>query len=165
MGAVLIAASTASAGVTDFVAKPTTKAPARPEWRTINLPAGRELTFAEPVPGRSGLTFACVPGQSKIEIRAPLIETSSLSALRLVSGGYVRVYFSRPADDQDREGQLVVRASAKDELIEAFRTSGRIMSGRVAMVAQTQAEKAAIKNFFAGCALTARAGLESQAAP
>jgi hypothetical protein len=151
----------AQAGVTGLDTKPLTtiKPPERPQWRAINLPAGRELAFASTTPGRTGLTFSCKPGDAHIEIRAPMGETATTPAVRLVAGGFVRVYFARPEVEDGREGMVVTRASAKDELLQSFRTSGRIMSGRVAMVAQTPAEKDAIKAFFAGCAGESQAGL------
>jgi hypothetical protein len=160
-------AASAYAGVTGLDTKPVTSMarPERPQWRAINLPAGRELTFASTTPGRTGLTFACRSGDPRIEIRAPMANTATTPAVRLVSGGFVRVYFSRPEFEDGREGIVVARASAKDELIDSFRHSGRIMSGRVAMVAQSVAEKEAIKGFFAGCAGQSQAGLSEQGSP
>jgi len=157
----LALAAPAQGGVGGVDTKPlmTAAKPARPQWRVLSLQGGRELIFSNEAPGRSGLTFACKPGDARFQIRALIGETATTPAIRLSAGGFVRVYFSRPDDVDGREGVVVARASAKDELLESFRITGRIRSGGTPMIAQSAAEKEAIKAFFAACAGQSRAGL------
>ena len=90
----------------------------------------------------------------RIEIRAPSPpgETSS-TAIRLVSGGIVRVFFAKQAFTQaDSENVIVARAPASDEMLKMFRKTGRLVAGRTLLFARTPGEKSAIEDFFAGCA-------------
>lgn len=162
LAAVVLAGPSALAGVTGVDTKPlaaAAKAPARPQWRMLSLPGGRELTFSDEAPGRLSLAFVCKPGEPRLQIRAPLGDTATAPAVRLSTGGFVRVYFARPEYLEGREGLVVATASPQDELLKSFKTTGRIMSGRTAMAAQTPAEKEAIKAFFTACTSESRAGL------
>ena len=124
-----------------------------PSWRGFKRDSTRELAFSPEGPGRSTLSLTCAEHASAIEIRAPALPGANASAaIRLTSGGYVRVFFAKQAGDASGDGLVVARASANDEMLQAFRKSGRIMSGRTALVARTPAEKSAIEDFFAGCA-------------
>lgn len=143
----------AQAAVSELPLRPSIMpAPKPPSWRGFKREGERELAFSPEGPGRSALTLSCMDGGAAIEIRAPMTPGTSSAAIRLSSGGFVRVFFPKQAEDPTGEGLVTARASAKDEMLQAFRKSGRIMSGRTALIAQTPAEKSAIEDFFAGCA-------------
>jgi hypothetical protein len=124
-------------------------------WRGFKTDGGGlELSFSPEGPGQSALSMSCKQGDMRIEIRAPTPpgETSS-TAIRLVSGGIVRVFFAKQAFAQtDSENMIVARAPTNDEMLKMFRKTGRLVAGRALLFARTPGEKSAIEDFFAGCA-------------
>lgn len=122
-------------------------------WRGFKTDGGGlELSFSPEGPGPSALSMSCKMGDMRIEIRAPTPpgETSS-AAIRLISGGIVRVFFAKPSFDQEIENVVVARAPTNDEMLKMFRKTGRIVAGRTMLFARTPGEKSAIEDFFAGC--------------
>lgn len=89
----------------------------------------------------------------RIEIRVPTTPgASSSAAIRLTSGGFVRVFFAKQAPEEGADGMVVARAPTNDEMLQMFRKTGRIVAGRTSLFARTPGEKSAIEDFFAGCA-------------
>lgn len=123
-------------------------------WRGFKMDnGGRELTFSPDGAGPNSLALVCRHGDMGIEIRAPIAAGSSTTgAIRLTSGGIVRVFFARQAGDGAAEGMVVARAPASDEMLQMFRKTGRIVVGRTSLFARTPGEKSAIEDFFTGCA-------------
>jgi hypothetical protein len=122
-------------------------------WRGFKTDGGRELAFSPEGPGPSTLSLSCKEGGMAIEIKAPALPGSmSSAAIRLTSGGFVRVFFARQVIDGDSDGMVVARAPSSDAMLQMFRKTGRIFAGRMSLSARTPGEKSAIEDFFAGCA-------------
>ena len=155
----VVLAGTAHASISGFNSQKlktpqVTSQPPPAGWRGFKTDGGGlELAFSPEGPGSSALSMSCKEGEMRIEIRAPLPpgETSS-TAIRLVSGGIVRVFFAKQGFEADSEKMIVARAPTNDEMLKMFRKTGRLVAGRTMLFARTPGEKSAIEDFFAGCA-------------
>jgi hypothetical protein len=122
-------------------------------WRGFKTgDGGYELAYSPEGPGPSALTLSCHAPAPSVEIQAPAVPgTSASAAIRLTSGGFVRVFFAKQAADAG-DSMIVTHAPVSDEMLQMFRKTGRIVAGRMSLFARTQGEKAAVEDFFAGCA-------------
>jgi hypothetical protein len=123
-------------------------------WRGFKTEGGGfELTYSPEGPGPSILTLSCHNPVQIVEIRAPAVAgTSASAAIRLTSGGFVRVFFAKSTTADPGDSMITTHAPVSDEMLQMFRKTGRIVAGRNSLFARSQGEKAAVEDFFAGCA-------------
>jgi hypothetical protein len=155
--AILAGAGVASASTTGLeLSSPKTSSLAKPQpsgWRGFKTgDGGYELTYSPEGPGVSALTLSCHTPLPTVEIQAPAVPgTSASAAIRLTSGGFVRVFFAKQTPDAS-DSMIVTHAPVSDEMLQMFRKTGRIVAGRISLFARTQGEKTAVEDFFVGCA-------------
>ncbi len=155
--ALLAGAGFASASTTGLeLSSPKTSNALKPPpagWRGFKTgDGGYELTYSPEGPGTSALTLSCHAPAPTVEIQAPAVPgTSASAAIRLTSGGFVRVFFAKSSPDAG-DAMITTHAPVSDEMLQMFRKTGRIVAGRMSLFARTQGEKAAVEDFFAGCA-------------
>jgi hypothetical protein len=156
--AIALAGTRADASTSGFnsstLKPPTTMSQLAPAgWRGFKTDMGRELAFSSEGPGPSTLSLSCKEHDMRIEIRAPAVPgATSSAAIRLTSGGFVRVFFAKQVLEEGSDGTVVARAPTNDEMLQMFRKTGRMVAGRTPLLARTPAEKSAIEDFFAACA-------------
>jgi hypothetical protein len=124
--------------------------PPQSGWRGFKTEGGGfQLTYSPEGPGPSALTLTCRPPSPTVDIQAPALPgASSSAAIRLTSGGFVRVFFAKSSLDAG-DAMIATHAPVSDEMLQMF---GRIVAGRASLFARTQVEKAVVEGFFAGCA-------------
>jgi hypothetical protein len=122
-------------------------------WRGFKTgDGGYQLTYSPEGPGPSALTLSCHAPAPTVEIQAPAVPgTSASAAIRLTSGGFVRVFFAKSSSDVG-DSMILTHAPVSDEMLQMFRKTGRIVVGRMSLFARNQGEKTAIEDFFTGCA-------------
>jgi hypothetical protein len=155
--AVLARANAADASTTGLELSPSKSSsltkPLQSGWRGFKTEGGGfQLTYSPEGPGPSALTLSCRPPVSTVDIQAPAVPgTSASSAIRLTSGGFVRVFFAKQSLETS-DATILTHAPVSDEMLQMFRKTGRIVAGRASLFARSQAEKAVVEDFFAGCA-------------